>query len=65
MKATINQFILVAMNYPVAIVTMICLRPTLVNGFYSFMTSIIPLALRGNGGGNQATTELAALGVVL
>lgn len=33
-KATINQFILVARNYPVAIVGMICLCHSVVNGLY-------------------------------
>jgi len=31
MQATINQFILVARNYPVAIVAMICLYQSVVN----------------------------------
>ena len=33
-KATINQFILVARNYPVAIVGMICLCQSVVNGLH-------------------------------
>jgi hypothetical protein len=44
MKATIDQFILVARNYPVAIVAIICLCRLAVNGFNRIARSV---AIRG------------------